>query len=110
MIKSFEVEVAYALPDKQYLYSVLASENMTVADAIARSGLLKKCPEIDLNTQKVGIFSRIVPLEQVVRSGDRIEIYRPLLADPKEIRKQRAQRAKEEGRADKVTGGRRRAE
>ena len=98
------------LPDKQYLFSVLAKDNMTVLDAIERSGILKKRPEINLKEQKVGIFSRIVPLEQVVRAGDRIEIYRPLLADPKEIRKQRAERAKQEGRANKVTGGRARAE
>ena len=69
MTDRFEVEVAYALPDKQYLCSVLAKDNMTVLDAIERSGILKKRPEINLKEQKVGIFSRIVPLEHIVRAG-----------------------------------------
>ena len=62
--------------------------------------------DIDLSKTKVGIWSRVVKLRDSVSDGDRIEIYRPLIADPKEIRKRRAEKAKEEGRADKVTGGR----
>ena len=67
--------------------------------------MLEQFPEIDLKATKVGIWSRVVKLRDRLTDGDRIEIYRPLIADPKEIRKRRAEKAKEEGRADKITGG-----
>ena len=63
-------------------------------------------PEIDLAVHKVGIWNRAAKLKDEVQDLDRIEIYRPLIADPKEVRKRRAEKAKLEGRADKVTGGR----
>lgn len=87
------VEVVYALPDKQYLYSVKVEEGSTVEQAIVASGLLALRSDIDLKVNKVGIFSRPVKLHDVVQSGDRIEIYRPLIADPKDLRRQRAERA-----------------
>lgn len=88
------VEVVYALPDKQYLYTVNVAEGSTVEQAIKASGLLELRSDIDLgNNNKVGVFSRPVKLSDEVHSGDRIEIYRPLLADPKELRRQRAERA-----------------
>ncbi|MMZ70797.1 Persistence and stress-resistance antitoxin PasI [compost metagenome] len=67
---------------------------------------MQKHPEIDLSVNKFGIYSHPVKGSEPVQDGDRIEIYRPLIADPKEMRKKRAEKAKEEGRADVVTGGR----
>ncbi|WP_338557557.1 RnfH family protein [Erwinia sp. E_sp_B04_7] len=87
------VEVVYALPEKQYLYTVSVAEGCTVEEAIKASGILEIRSDIDLASNKVGVFSRPVKLGDEVHSGDRIEIYRPLLADPKELRRQRAERA-----------------
>ncbi|MFG1174465.1 RnfH family protein [Erwiniaceae bacterium CAU 1747] len=87
------VEVVYALPEKQYFYSVKVPEGSTVEEAILASGLLDLRSDIDLKKNKVGIYSRPVKLQDEVQSGDRIEIYRPLIADPKELRRQRAERA-----------------
>lgn len=101
-----QVEVVYALPAKQTMLTLRVIPDASVREVIEQSGILRQFPEIDLEQNAVGIFSRQVKLEQKVQNGDRIEIYRPLLADPKEIRRRRAEQAKEEGRADKVTGGR----
>lgn len=87
------VEVVYALPDKQYLYSVKVPEGSTVEQAVIASGLLELRSDIDLKKNKVGIYSRPVKLQDEVQSGDRIEIYRPLIADPKDLRRRRAERA-----------------
>lgn len=100
------IEVAYALPTKQVLIDVAIAEGATVEQAIEVSNILSQFPSIDLKKTKVGIWSRVVRLTETLKDGDRIEIYRPLIADPKEIRKRRAEKAKDEGRADKVTGGR----
>ena len=100
------IEVAYALPDKQSLLEVLVDEGANVESAIQASGILNTYPDIDLSVNKVGIWNRTVKLTEKLKANDRIEIYRPLIADPKEVRKRRAEKAKEEGRADKVTGGR----
>ncbi|WP_333499679.1 RnfH family protein [Kluyvera sp. CHPC 1.2972] len=85
------VEVAYALPQKQYLQRVTLDEGATVEQAIQASGLLTLRDDIDLTKNKVGIYSRPVKLDDVIHDGDRVEIYRPLIADPKELRRQRAQ-------------------
>ncbi|WP_075181549.1 RnfH family protein [Pantoea sp. 1.19] len=87
------VEVAYALPEKQYLQTVTLAAGSSVEQAIAASGILQLRPEIDLTQNKVGIFSRPVKLGDDVHDGDRVEIYRPLIADPKELRRLRAERA-----------------
>lgn len=87
------VEVVYALPEKQYLYSVKIPQGSSVEQAIIASGLLELRKEINLRENKVGIFSRPVKLHDEVNSGDRVEIYRPLIADPKDLRRQRAERA-----------------
>ncbi|ANI81769.1 RnfH family protein [Kosakonia oryzae] len=87
------VEVAYALPEKQYLQQVTLEEGATVEQAIRQSGLLELRSDIDLKVNKVGIYSRPVKLHDVVHEGDRVEIYRPLIADPKELRRQRAEKA-----------------
>lgn len=88
-----QVEVVYALPEKQYLRSVRLPEGSTVEQAIQASGLTELRKEIDLSVNKVGIYSRTVKLQDAVAAGDRVEIYRPLLADPKELRRQRAERS-----------------
>ncbi|OFC70066.1 RnfH family protein [Alteromonas confluentis] len=106
MTGSITVEVAYALPHKQSLVEVSVPVDSDIEAAINASGLCALHPELDLKTTKVGIWSRVAKLKDSLRDGDRIEIYRPLIADPKEIRKRRAEKAVEEGRADKVTGGR----
>ncbi|MGV3346902.1 RnfH family protein [Enterobacteriaceae bacterium LUAb1] len=87
------VEVVYALPEKQYIEKVTLESGSTVEHAIAVSGLLHLRPEIDLNNNKVGIFSRLVRLTDSVQAGDRVEIYRALIADPKELRRLRAERS-----------------
>ncbi|WP_337019267.1 RnfH family protein [Leclercia sp. AS011] len=87
------VEVAYALPEKQYLQRVTLEEGATVEEAIRASGLLTLRSDIDLTKNKVGIYSRPVKLADSVRDGDRVEIYRPLIADPKELRRQRAEKS-----------------
>ncbi|ATM94803.1 Uncharacterised protein family (UPF0125) [Yersinia frederiksenii] len=88
------VEVVYALPERQYLRTVSLAAGSTVEDAINASGLLELRPDIDLTKNKVGVYSRPVKLGDKVNDGDRVEIYRPLIADPKELRRQRAEQAK----------------
>lgn len=95
------VEVVYALPLQQPLLHVQLAEGATVEDAIRASGVLDAFPEIDLAKNKVGIFSKLVKLDETVRDRDRVEIYRPLIADPKEVRRKRA----EEGKVTKKGGG-----
>ncbi|MDF3830068.1 MULTISPECIES: RnfH family protein [unclassified Pseudocitrobacter] len=87
------VEVAYALPQKQYLQRVALEEGATVEQAILASGILTLRDDIDLTKNKLGIYSRPVKLQDVVQDGDRVEIYRPLIADPKELRRQRAEKS-----------------
>ena len=84
------VEVAYAQPGMQRLYTLRVAANATVRDAIEQCSVLREFAGIDLNRNKVGIFGKVVKLDQILRHGDRVEIYRPLLADPKLARKQRA--------------------
>jgi hypothetical protein len=98
---AIHVEVIYALPAQQPLLQVRLAEGATVEDAIRASGVLDAFPEIDLAKNKVGIFSKLVKLDEKVRDRDRVEIYRPLIADPKEVRRKRA----EEGKVTKKGGG-----
>ena len=100
------IEVAYAKAEKQCLLKLAVAPGTTVEAAIRQSGMLERFPEIDLGSAKVGIWNRVVRLDQPLAGGDRVEIYRPLIADPKEVRKRRAEKAKDEGRANPVTGGR----
>lgn len=94
MAEILKVEVCYALPDKQFLVPVVLSEGATLQRALEASGLLEKHPEIDLQKNKFGIFAKLSKLDTVLRDRDRVEIYRPLIADPKEVRKQRAAEGK----------------
>ncbi|GMM85197.1 RnfH family protein [Pseudoalteromonas sp. MTN2-4] len=101
-----KVEVVFALPDTATSLSVDVAEGSTAEQVVLQSSIAEKCPEIDLSNLSLGIWNRTVKNHQVVKEGDRIEIYRPLIADPKAARRQRAEKAKEEGRANKITGGR----
>ncbi len=85
-----KVEVAYATPQMQRIISLEVSKETTIENAIKHSGILEIFPEIDLTRQKVGIFSKIKKLSNLVNAGDRIEIYRPLLIDPKDARRKKA--------------------
>ncbi|MDD5299822.1 MAG: RnfH family protein [Gallionella sp.] len=95
------IEVVYALPDEQTLFKQQLPEGATVAEAIRLCGVLDKHPEVEIFASKLGIFGKLVKADAVLRDRDRVEIYRPLLADPKEVRRKRA----EEGRAMKKGGG-----
>ena len=88
------VEVAYALPNKQLIIPVQIAPGATADVAIQASGILAKFPEIDLNVNQVGVFGKLAKLDTPLRHLDRVEIYRALIADPKEVRKQRAEEAK----------------
>jgi len=82
----FEVEVAYALADRQKILRFAVTEGCTAVQAIRQSGILLEFPEIDLASVKIGVFSQAVTLDTVLRAGDRVEIYRPLTLDPKQAR------------------------
>ena len=88
------VEVVYARPGEQALEQVYVPASATVESVIRQSGLLERFPEIDLAKNKVGVFGKVAALSATLREGDRIEIYRPLIADPKEARKKRAAEGK----------------
>lgn len=104
--EQIHIEVVYGTPEKQELLSLPITNGCTIEQAIKESGILDLFDDIDLSVNKVGVWNRAAKLTDVVNDLDRIEIYRPLIADPKEVRKRRAEKAKLEGRADKVTGGR----
>nr|WP_318380370.1 RnfH family protein [uncultured Enterobacter sp.] len=87
------VEVAYALPEKLYLQRVTLNAGATVEEAIRASGLLELRSDISLTKNKVGIYSRPVKPGDELHDGDRVEIYRPLIADPKELRRKRAEKS-----------------
>jgi len=93
--ESLTVEVAYALPRRQLILELGVDEGTTAEQAIRASGILGQFPEIDLKNSKIGIFGKPCKMTDKLHDGDRVEIYRPLIADPKEIRKQRAARGKE---------------
>ena len=95
------IEVAYALAHEQTLLKAQVPRGATLADGVRLSGILDKYPEIDLEKDKFGIFGKLSKTDTELREQDRIEIYRPLLADPKEVRKRRA----EEGKVMKKGGG-----
>jgi uncharacterized protein len=102
MSNRINVEVSYALPQRQELVRVNLPEGATAREAIEASGLLQKYPDIDLaGANKVGIYAKLAKADTVVRDRDRVEIYRPLIADPKAVRKKRA----DEGKVMKKGGG-----
>jgi putative ubiquitin-RnfH superfamily antitoxin RatB of RatAB toxin-antitoxin module len=90
MAGDIRVEVAYALPERQVIVR-LRMPVVTALEAIQASGILEKHPEIDLRKNKIGVYGRLVSLDTLLRDQDRVEIYRSLIADPKEVRRKRAQ-------------------
>jgi putative ubiquitin-RnfH superfamily antitoxin RatB of RatAB toxin-antitoxin module len=94
MSETIKIDVVYALAQKQEIVSLKMPVGGTARQAIEASGLLQKCPEIDLSKNKLGIFAKLTKPDTVLRDQDRVEIYRPLIADPKEVRKQRAAEGK----------------
>ncbi|RMG54077.1 MAG: RnfH family protein [Gammaproteobacteria bacterium] len=101
-MKTIPVEVAYALPDEQILVELEVPEGTTVQQAIEQSGIPERFHDIELGKRnKVGIWGKLTKLDTVLRAHDRVEIYRPLIADPKEVRKKRAA----EGKRMKKGGG-----
>jgi uncharacterized protein len=101
MSDKIDIEIVYALPSEQILLKRSVTAGTTVADAIKASGMIDKYPEIDPDKNKLGIFGRLTKADAVLRDKDRIEIYRSLIADPKEVRRKRA----EEGKVMKKGGG-----
>lgn len=89
-VEQITVEVCYAHPEKQELVQLRIESGATLKQAIEESGILARVPAIGLDKNKVGVFGKICSLDRVLREGDRVEIYRPLIADPKELRRQRA--------------------
>lgn len=88
--QTIQVEVVLAMPDRQELVVLQVEAGTTIAGAITLSGLPDKFDGFELDLSKVGIFGQKASPERVLVAGDRVEIYRPLLADPKEVRRQRA--------------------
>ncbi len=99
--EKIKIELVYALPHEQALLRLDVPQGTTIAEAVRLSGIQEKYPEIDLEKGKFGIFGKLSKTDTVLREKDRIEIYRPLIADPKEVRRKRA----EEGKAMKKGGG-----
>lgn len=94
MSETIQVEVVYALPDRQEVVPLALPAGTTLRQAVLASGLADKHPAIDVVAGKFGIFSKLAKADAVLRDRDRVEIYRPLIADPKEVRKQRAAEGK----------------
>jgi putative ubiquitin-RnfH superfamily antitoxin RatB of RatAB toxin-antitoxin module len=90
MSRKILVEIAYALPERQVLIPLKMPEGTTAEEAIRASGVIDQFPEIDLAVNSIGIFGKPDRLDAILRDRDRVEIYRPLIANPKEIRRQRA--------------------
>ena len=101
MAETIHVEVVYALAERQEVAGLELPAGSTVGQAIEASGLLAKFPEIDLAKNKLGVYAKLAKVDTPLRDRDRVEIYRPLIADPKEVRKQRAA----EGKVMKKGGG-----
>lgn len=93
----FTVNVVYATLSQQKMFEVKCNQGDSIKNVIEASGILHEYPEIDLSINQVGIFNQIKKLQSAVDDGDRIEIYRPLIANPKEVRRKRAQKQKEQG-------------
>jgi len=94
MAELISIEVVYPLAHKQEIFVVSLPEGASVRQAIEVSGVLQKYPEIDLTKNKLGVFAKLAKPDSPLRDRDRVEIYRPLIADPKEVRKQRAAEGK----------------
>ena len=90
MVAKTSIEVAYATPEKQTIVECKIDTGTSAREAVKMSGIDLKFPEIDVENCDLGVFGKVIPVDYELQDGDRIEIYRPLIADPKEIRRQRA--------------------
>ncbi len=104
-VKTIRVEVAYARPDKQVIIPVEVPEGATLAQALILSRIQELFPEIEPTTAKVGVFGKLSKGSATLRPGDRVEVYRPLIANPKAVRKQRAAEGKRTKRGDDPAAG-----
>lgn len=91
---TLHVEVAWATPERQRVIPLEVAAGTTVAEAVRRSGILEQCPEAVFDPERVGIHGRRVAPGDPLRNGDRVELYRPLIADPKDARRARAEQEK----------------
>jgi hypothetical protein len=96
MTDSLQLEVAYARPERQLIVKLSLPAGTTAREAVLQSGIASEFLDIDLTQLKLGVFGKAVPAEHVLRDRDRVEIYRPLQADPKEVRRRRAEAGKAE--------------
>lgn len=94
-VDTINVEVAYAEPDRQLIIPVNVDLGTTVGGAIVQSGIMIEFPALDIENSKVGIFGKATAMQTKLQDGDRVEIYRPLIADPKEVRRKRAAEGKQ---------------
>lgn len=101
MTDSLNIDVVYAKPERQEVVNLKLAPGSTLKQAVEVSGLLQRYPELDLDKLKLGVFGKLSKPDALLRDRDRVEIYRPLIADPKEVRKKRA----EEGKVMKKGGG-----
>ena len=92
MSELLDVEVVYATPAQQTLIALQLPSPTTVAEAISASGILQRFPELDNDHLQVGIFGKVTSMEQTLKMGDRVEIYRPLIHNPKDARRLRAKK------------------
>jgi putative ubiquitin-RnfH superfamily antitoxin RatB of RatAB toxin-antitoxin module len=97
MSTNLSIDVCYALPDAQTLISIELPPGATVQQAIDASGILERHPEIDLTRLKAGVLGKLKPLDTVLADHDRVEIYRPLIVDPKAARQRRVDKSRKEG-------------
>ena len=88
---SIHIQICYARPDKQFLLEQTVAAGTTIQQAIQSSGIILQAPEIDVSVWRVGIYGKLKTLDTVLREHDRVEIYRPLIADPKDSRRKRAE-------------------
>lgn len=95
--EKYFIEVTYALPEEQVLLTLDVEQGTTVEQAVKLSGILEQFSDIDLSKNKLGIFGKLAKADQVLRDKDRVEIYRPLIADPKESRRKRAEKKEARG-------------
>ncbi|WP_020655088.1 RnfH family protein [Massilia niastensis] len=103
MTELVQVYVCYALPEREWLRPMQVAAGTTIGEAIEQSGVLEAFPDINLTTQPVGIYAKKKDLDTVLRERDRIEIYRPLVADPKDSRRKRAAKKEAAGAAPRAS-------
>jgi putative ubiquitin-RnfH superfamily antitoxin RatB of RatAB toxin-antitoxin module len=97
MSAMLSIEVCYALPNEQVLIPLEVPEGATLQQAIEASGILQRYPQIDLARHKTGVFGKLKPLDTVLADHDRVEVYRPLIVDPKAARQRRVEKTRKEG-------------